>query len=116
MRTSIRSLIALLFLSGGCGFAQPAPAQRPVIVISLDGFPAYALQDPKTPVPTLRKLIAQGATARRMTTVNPTVTWPNHTAIVTGVDASYHGLLVNGTLTRTNAWPPVKVEPWLPKE
>ena len=51
-----------------------------------------------------------------MTTVNPTVTWPNHTAMVTGVDASRHGLLVNGTITRTGAWPPVKVEPWLPKE
>ena len=51
-----------------------------------------------------------------MTTVNPTVTWPNHTAIVTGVDASRHGLLVNGAITRTGAWPPVKVEPWIPKE
>jgi predicted AlkP superfamily pyrophosphatase or phosphodiesterase len=90
--------------------------QRNVVVISLDGFPAYALADPKTPVPTLRKLAADGAMARHMTTVNPTVTWPNHTAIVTGVDASRHGLLVNGTLVRTGAWPPVKVDPWIPKE
>src|ERR1700733_3704197 len=51
-----------------------------------------------------------------MTTVNPTITWPNHTAIVTGVDASRHGLLVNGEIPRTGTWPPVKVEPWLPKE
>jgi predicted AlkP superfamily pyrophosphatase or phosphodiesterase len=90
-------------------------APRTVIVISLDGFPAYSLLDPKTPVPTLHKLIEQGATAHRMTTVNPTITWPNHTAIATGVDASRNGLLVNGEITRTGAWPPVKVEPWIPK-
>src|ERR1043166_5788297 len=79
---------------------------RTVVVISLDGFPAYALDDPKLPIPTLRKLIARGAVARRMTTVNPTVTWPNHTAIVTGVDASRHGLLVNGSIVGTGSWPP----------
>src|SRR5581483_5262359 len=96
-------------------WGQAAPS-RSVVVISLDGFPGFALDDPKLPTPTLRKLIAEGAMARRMTTVNPTVTWPNHTAIVTGVDASRHGLLVNGTITGTGAWPPVKVEPWIPKE
>ena len=113
MRTSTLSLAAVLLLAGWSASAQ---VQRTVIVISLDGFPAYALLDPKSPVPTLRKLIEQGATARRMTTVNPTITWPNHTAIVTGVDASRHGLLVNGEITRTGGWPPVKVEPWIPKE
>jgi predicted AlkP superfamily pyrophosphatase or phosphodiesterase len=87
-----------------------------VIVISLDGFPGFALDDPGLPVPTLRQLAARGAMARRMTAVNPTVTWPNHTAMVTGVDASRHGLLVNGTLVRTGAWPPVRVDPWIPKE
>ena len=35
-----------------------------------------------------------------MQPVNPTVTWPNHTAIVTGVDASEHHVLFNGLLTR----------------
>ena len=109
-------LRGVLLTSLLCAATLAQPVHRTVVVISLDGFPAYALQDPRTPVPTLRRLIAQGATARRMTTVNPTVTWPNHTAIVTGVDASRHGLLVNGTIVRTGGWPPVKVEPWLPKE
>jgi predicted AlkP superfamily pyrophosphatase or phosphodiesterase len=116
MRTSTLSLAVVLLFAGWCATAQTPPPQRTVIVISLDGFPAYALLDPKTPVPTLRRLIEQGATAHRMTTVNPTITWPNHTAIVTGVDASRHGLLVNGMITRTGSWPPVKVEPWIPKE
>ena len=86
-----------------------------VILISLDGFPGYSLQDPKLPIPTLRKLIANGASAP-MTGVNPTVTWPNHTTMVTGVRADEHGLLANGTIRRTGTWPPVKVEPMIPKE
>ena len=72
--------------------AEPAsPAKdRSVVVISLDGFPGFALEDPKLPVPTLRRLIREG-TWCRMATINPTITWPNHTAMVTGVGADEHG-------------------------
>jgi predicted AlkP superfamily pyrophosphatase or phosphodiesterase len=85
-----------------------------VIVISLDGFPAYALDDARLPAPTLRRLIREGVTAR-MIAVNPTVTWPNHTTLVTGVRADEHGLLVNGSLVPTGAWPPIKVDPMIDK-
>jgi dienelactone hydrolase len=85
-----------------------------VVVISMDGFPAYALDNDKLPIPTLRRLIKEGAWAKRMTIVNPTVTWPNHTTMVTGVDARRHGVLFNGLLNR-DAVPP-KVEPWIDKE
>jgi predicted AlkP superfamily pyrophosphatase or phosphodiesterase len=96
-------------------FSAPALAQRTVVMISLDGFPAYALDDPKLPAPTLRRLIREGVTAR-MHTVNPTVTWPNHTTLVTGVRADQHGLLVNGSIVPTGAWPPVKIDPMVDKE
>ena len=36
--------------------------------------------------------------ARGMRPVNPTVTWPNHTSIVTGVTPARHGVLFNGPL------------------
>lgn len=94
--------------------AQGAPGRNKVILISLDGFPGYSLQDPKLPIPALRKLIANGVSAT-MVGINPTVTWPNHTAMVTGVKADEHGLLANGTIRRTGSWPPVKVEPMIPK-
>ena len=110
--------LALATLAGAamCGLvsAQTPAQQRMVIVISLDGFPAYALDDAKLPVPTLRRLIRQGVTAR-MTIINPTVTWPNHTTLVTGVRADEHGLLVNGSLLPTGAWPPMKVDPMVDK-
>jgi predicted AlkP superfamily pyrophosphatase or phosphodiesterase len=89
---------------------------RIVVVISLDGFPAYALEDPRLPIPTLRKLAREGAAATSMRPVNPTVTWPNHTAIVTGVDASEHRVLFNGLLTRPPGDAKPSIEPWREKD
>lgn len=103
----MKNFVAILLLA-----LLPAAlyAQRgKVVVISLDGFPANALDDPKLPIPTLRKLIASGA-GGPMLAINPTITWPNHTAMVTGVGADAHGLLLNGAIVRTGAWPPVKVD------
>src|SRR5882672_1072187 len=92
------------------------PRDRIVVVISLDGFPAYALEDPRLPIPTLRKLAREGATATSMRPVNPTVTWPNHTAIVTGVDASEHQVLFNGLFTRPTGGAKPTIEPWRDKD
>jgi predicted AlkP superfamily pyrophosphatase or phosphodiesterase len=92
------------------------PKNRIVVLISLDGFPAYALEDPRLPIPTLRKLAREGAAATSMRPVNPTVTWPNHTAIVTGVDASEHQVLFNGLLTRPAGGAKPTIEPWRDKD
>jgi predicted AlkP superfamily pyrophosphatase or phosphodiesterase len=89
---------------------------RVVVVISLDGFPAYALKDPRLPIPTLRRLAREGAIAESMQPVNPTVTWPNHTAIVTGVDAAQHHVVFNGLLERPEKDGAPKIEPWRDKD
>ncbi len=96
-------------------YGQVPAKQNTVVVISLDGFPAYALEDPQLPVPTLRRLIHEGAWAQRMTPVNPTVTWPNHTSMVTGVLPAKHGLFYNGSAVRTGGNIPVKVDPEIAK-
>jgi predicted AlkP superfamily pyrophosphatase or phosphodiesterase len=69
-----------------------------VVVISLDAFGAESLKDPFMPAPTLRMLMAKGAYARSMRPVNPTITWPNHTAMVTGVDPSRSFVMANGLI------------------
>ena len=89
---------------------------RVVVVISLDGFPAYALKDPRLPIPTLRWLAREGAVAESMQPVNPTVTWPNHTAIVTGVDVSQHRVMFNGLLERPEKDGAPKIESWRDKD
>ena len=96
-------------------FPQAQVSSRHVVLISLDGFPSWALEDPYLPVPTLRRLAARGAVARSMRPVNPTVTWPNHTTLITGVTPAKHGVLFNGLLKRDPGVPP-RVEPWLPRD
>jgi len=104
-----------LGISAICSFAEPHK-DRMVVVISLDGFPAYALQDPRLPIPTLRELAREGVAAASMQPINPTVTWPNHTSIVTGVDASEHHVLFNGLLTRPTDGVRPTSEPWRDKD
>jgi predicted AlkP superfamily pyrophosphatase or phosphodiesterase len=116
MKSGIVCLFLLIVAGLDCLSGQASPKNRTVIVISLDGFPAGALEDPTLPIPTLRSLIKGGAQAKRMTTVNPTVTWPNHTSMVTGVYPPQHGLFFNGTLVRGESGLPVKVDPTVPKE
>ncbi len=71
-----------------------------VIIISIDGFAAYLFDDPKTPIPTLRKLAAEGVRATGMKVSSPAVTWPNHTTLVTGVSPEKHSVLYNGIMVR----------------
>ncbi|HTJ31388.1 MAG TPA: ectonucleotide pyrophosphatase/phosphodiesterase, partial [Acidobacteriaceae bacterium] len=68
------------------------------------------LQEPLLPVPTLHALMQSGSYARAMQPVNPTVTWPNHTSMVTGVAPAKHGLIANGLITgqRTGVFPEVE--------
>src|SRR5215217_5960314 len=73
-----------------------ARKDRQVIVISIDGFPAFSFDDPNISLPTIKRLAKEGAIAQGMQTVNPAVTWPNHTAMVTGVPPARHGVLFNG--------------------
>jgi predicted AlkP superfamily pyrophosphatase or phosphodiesterase len=70
----------------------------PVVLISVDGLkPDYITQadQHKLKVPNLRRLLAEGAHAKAVTGVLPTVTYPSHTTMVTGVSPSKHGILYN---------------------
>jgi predicted AlkP superfamily pyrophosphatase or phosphodiesterase len=87
-----------------------------VVVISIDGFAAFSWQDENVAVPHLRQLAAQGAAAAGMTPVNPTVTWPNHTSMVTGLTPARHSVLYNGQAQRQGIGKPLRVEPWVRKE
>src|SRR5688572_16027825 len=81
-----------------------------VILITIDGFPAYLLNDPQAPIPTLRKLASEGATAEGLQVSNPSVTWPNHTTLVTGVHPERHSVFFNGVLVRPGPGLPVRVD------
>jgi predicted AlkP superfamily pyrophosphatase or phosphodiesterase len=85
------------------GSVEPAgpKSDRCVILVSLDGFAHFYLDDPLTQVPTIRQLVHEGAAAvQGMECSFPTVTWPNHTTLVTGVPPSKHGVLANVVFDR----------------
>lgn len=110
------AILGVSLLAAVAPIAQsPAPqSDRHVILVSLDGFPAVAMDNPRTPVPTLHRLAREGARAAAIIPVNPVVTWPNHTTYVTGVLPAVHQVMFNGLLTRDAAGLP-RVEPWRPK-
>ncbi len=96
--------------------ATLAPKDRHVVLISIDGFPSWLWNDPSLPVPNLRKLAKEGASATAMTVSNPSITWINHTTLVTGVNPRKHGVLFNGLLVRQGPDKPPKIEQWADKD
>jgi predicted AlkP superfamily pyrophosphatase or phosphodiesterase len=89
---------------GGARGAGAAPAgvdtNHVVVMISVDGLAAFYFDDPKAEMPTIHALAAAGAHASMMKCVTPTVTWPNHTTLVTGVAPARHGVVGNNYLDR----------------
>jgi len=78
-----------------------AAAQSPtpvVLMISIDGLrPDYVTGADKhgLKIPTLRRFVTEGAYAEGVQGVIPTVTYPSHTTLITGVWPAKHGILSN---------------------
>ena len=90
----------LLLLVIPCRAIDPS-AERIVVLLSVDGLAHFYLDDPKAEMPTIRQLAAEGARVEKMRAVLPTVTWPIHTTLVTGVSPAKHGVVGNSFLDRT---------------
>src|SRR5215467_13629735 len=94
--------IALLFaLFAG----QSAAAQRAVALISIDGMhPDYVLNADQhgLRIPNLRRYLRDGVHASGVRGVLPTVTYPTHTTMLTGVPPAQHGIYSNVT------WDPLR--------
>ncbi|NJC07511.1 putative AlkP superfamily pyrophosphatase or phosphodiesterase [Polymorphobacter fuscus] len=95
------TMIALLLLAG-CAARAPrladvaAPTQRPpVILISVDGLRADYLTRGVTP--NISALAASGVRATAMRPSFPSLTFPNHYTLVTGMRPDNHGI-VNNTM------------------
>jgi predicted AlkP superfamily pyrophosphatase or phosphodiesterase len=107
LRSGGRAVIALLLVyattlinSQTPRAAQPTPAARPehVILISVDGMPPDYYTAPEKlglRVPTLTMMKRGGAYAEGMEGVYPTVTYPQHTTMVTGLRPAAHGVVQN---------------------
>lgn len=98
--------VALIGLTAACWLIGILPAQagqstdRIVVMISVDGLAGFYLDDPRAEMPTIRALAAAGARSGQMRASTPTVTWPNHTTLVTGANPARHGVVGNNYLDR----------------
>jgi predicted AlkP superfamily pyrophosphatase or phosphodiesterase len=90
------SLLSLLLTTSHL-MAQTA---KHVIFLTIDGFRPDFYLDSQWQMPNLRKLMKDGAYAKGVNSVFPSVTYPSHTTIITGVQPARHGVFYN------NIFPP----------
>lgn len=91
----LRALILMLVLAT----AMPAVA-GPVLLISIDGLrPGDVLEADRRglKIPNLRAFLRDGAHATGVIGVLPTVTYPSHATLLTGVSPAKHGIVSNTT-------------------
>lgn len=104
-------LCGVLLAATACTRTGAAAADdRIVVLISVDGLAAYYLDDPKADMPTIRRLMTEGARAAGMMPPLPTVTWPCHTTLATGCNPARHGVIGNSYWDREAG----KVVPFIP--
>jgi len=87
----------LLGLLPVAGWAQTRSV-APLLVISIDGMrPDYVTHADEhgVKIPTLRAFLKEGTWAEGVINAMPTVTYPNHTTMITGVWPAEHGIYAN---------------------
>jgi len=89
------ALAAILLVAAA---AQNAPQAPLLVMISVDGMrPDYVTSADAhgAKIPNLRRFLKEGTYAEGVQGVIPTVTYPSHTTLVTGVWPAKHGILAN---------------------
>jgi len=96
--SAVLALCVIFALSG----AGPPPAVKvsppTVVLISMDGvrwdYPG------KYHLPSFEAIAKEGCSARRLTPPFPSLTFPSHATLATGVNPSHHGIVANSFLDR----------------
>ena len=83
--------------------AQPRSGSAPILVlVSFDGWRSDYIN--RFPVTNLKALAARGVRAPALISSFPSLTFPNHYTIVTGLYPAHHGIVAN-----------VMTDPWIPE-
>jgi predicted AlkP superfamily pyrophosphatase or phosphodiesterase len=91
----MRCVLFALLLSAGWSTTSSA---APLLLISIDGLhPDYVLHAERygVEIPHLRSFVTEGSYASGVVGVVPTITYPSHTTLVTGVAPAQHGITSN---------------------
>jgi len=100
MNKKLSITLILFFIAAGQLSAQTA---KHVIFLTIDGFRPDFYLDSKWHTPNLRALMKDGAYAKGVNSVFPSVTYPSHTTIITGVQPAKHGVFYNNVFTPDGA-------------
>ncbi len=98
------AILACAIVVASCATA-PKPethstgAAQSLVLISIDGFRWDYINRPQAPH--LRDLAAHGVRAERMVSAFPSLTFPNHYTIVTGLYPEHHGIVSNTMVDAT---------------
>ena len=96
MSSVMKAALAACLIALGAGTAQAA--SQKLLVLSVDGLDWRYLRDRDAlglKIPNIRGLLAKSQVADGVTGVWPTITWPSHTTMLTGVRPDQHGILAN---------------------
>ncbi len=101
--------VAIAALIGGAAAVNSQAPPPRLLMISVDGLMprSYTTSAPAS-IPNIRALMARGSWASGVQGVLPSVTYPSHTTLITGVPPRDHGILDNGVFDPEgrgrNAW------------
>jgi predicted AlkP superfamily pyrophosphatase or phosphodiesterase len=93
-------LVASVVVAIGMGMGAPDKPNGLLVMISIDGLRAdyvTAADAHGAKIPQLRRFLKEGTYADGVVGVVPTVTYPSHTTLVTGVWPAKHGIWANTT-------------------
>lgn len=93
-------LLIILFASCQSNNAYHKSRKKKVVLISVDGFRPEFYQDSRFNTPTLKKVAKEGFAAKAMESVFPSVTYPNHTTLISGKYPAEHGITSNVILDK----------------
>jgi predicted AlkP superfamily pyrophosphatase or phosphodiesterase len=94
-----RYLLAALLVAAALA-APAAAAPGKLLLLSVDGLDWRYLRDAEAlglKIPNMRRLLAKSQVADGVTGVWPTITWPSHTTMITGVRPDQHGIQGNAS-------------------
>lgn len=97
MKKTIKQVLHTLLLCtafNSTAMAQKAPASY-VVLVTIDGFRPEFYLDSTFGMMNVRQLMKNGVAAQGVDPVFPSVTYPDHTTIVTGVAPARHGIYYN---------------------
>ncbi|UOE47496.1 ectonucleotide pyrophosphatase/phosphodiesterase [Mucilaginibacter sp. SMC90] len=100
MQKKLSIVVLALFITAGQLMAQTA---KHVIFVTIDGFRPDFYLDSGWQTPNLHALMQDGAYAKGVNSVFPSMTYPSHTTIVTGVQPAKHGIFYNNIFTPDGA-------------